>query len=217
MKLSLLLSILTTLLPVLAFSQETELNAKVKQKALDEFLAHDQKVEVKLNSLALIGIVNPAFEIRIAPEITIQTEALCSFYFTNFIGTGKPFALGSLFVEGRYYTRNAFHGFYSGPVIGGGVFKMNKGVYPMYSGYGKGTENYQHGCNVMAGLSLGYHILLSHHWSMDLNIAGGYQRTTYQGYKKYKPEDPFEEYVGVNYSAEWLPVFKGGIYIGYRL
>lgn len=208
------LSILMMFLAISAFPQETEFNSSVKQKALDEFLAQDQKVEVKLNSLALIGIVNPAFEIRIAPEITIQTEALCSFYFTNFLGTGKPFALGSLFVEGRYYTRNAFHGFYLGPVIGGGVFKMNKSIYPMYSGY---EGSYQHGCNVMAGLSLGYHILLSHHWSMDLNIAGGYQHTTYQGYKKIKPEDPYEEYVGVNYSAEWLPMFKGGIYIGYRL
>ena len=68
------LSILMMFLAISAFPQETEFNSNVKQKALDEFLAQDQKVEVKLNSLALIGIVNPAFEIRIAPEITIQKE-----------------------------------------------------------------------------------------------------------------------------------------------
>lgn len=210
-----LLAVIFGLLPVCAFSQETVRDTNDKIRVSDDFLEPDRKIEVKLNSLVLIGIVNPAFEFRVTPKFTVQTEMLASFYFTSCLGTGKPLVLGNLFVEGRYYAGEAFHGFFFGPLMGCGLYKINKGIYPLYKD-DYPDDSYQQGQNLMLGISLGYQFLLSRRWSLELSLAGGYQCSVYQGYKRESPDEPYSEYVGVNYSAESIPYFKGGIYLGYR-
>lgn len=175
----------------------------------------ENRLNVKLNSLVLIGIVNPAVEFKVMKNFTVQMEAFGSFYTTDFLGTGKPFVLGSGSLEFRYYPRAAFSGFYVAPNVGFGVYKLNKGLVLRYTDEYKG-DCYQHGSNVMAGITLGYQWNIDHHWSIEVAWGGGFQQSVYQGYRRDSKEDPYEMYVDRNASAEWLPLYKGGIFLGYR-
>ncbi len=171
--------------------------------------------EAKLNAFALIGIVNPAVEFKISDNLTFQTEALMSFYFKNFLGSGKPFASGLLFFEGRYYPKKSMSGFFFGPVVGGGTYKMNKGVYFILKNEHK-DDSYQQGWNMMLGLSVGYQFALSQQWGLELCWGGGYQRSWYRGYSRKYEDEPYHTYIGWNIDAEFLPFFKGGIMATYK-
>lgn len=173
------------------------------------------RLNVKLNSLVLIAIVNPAVEFKVMPKFTVQMEALGSFYTTDFLGTGKPLVLGAGFLEFRYYPRTAFSGFYVAPNIGFGVYKLNKGLVLRYTDQYKG-DCYQHGSNVMAGLTIGYQWNIDKHWSIEVSWSGGFQQSVYQGYRRESKDEPYRMYVDRNASAEWPPLYKGGIFIGYR-
>lgn len=173
------------------------------------------RLNVKLNSLVLIAIVNPAVEFKVMPKFTVQLEAFGSFYTTDFLGTGKPFVLGSGFLEFRYYPRAAFSGFYVAPNIGFGVYKLNKGLVLRYTDQ-YDRDCYQQGSNVMAGLTIGYQWNIDKHWSIEVSWGGGFQQSVYQGYERDSKDEPYKMYVGRNASAEWPPLYKGGIFVGYR-
>ena len=116
--------------------------------------SEDTRIAVKLNGLLAILIVNPAVEFKVMRNWTVQVEGIGSFYTRNFLGTNKPFLLGATFGEFRYYIKRAFDGFYVAPNIGFSVFKLNKGLFLRYHEEYKGNF-YQHGSNVMAGITLG--------------------------------------------------------------
>ena len=82
----------------------------------------DARVNVKLNGLALIGIVNPAVEFRVFDRGTVQLEGIGIFYPSGFPGTDKPMTLGATFGEFRFYPKRAFEGFYAGANAGWGVY-----------------------------------------------------------------------------------------------
>ncbi len=173
------------------------------------------KNAVKLNSLALVGIFNPAIEFWVGNKFTLQTELLLSPYLNNCLGTGKPFACALAYFEGRYYPRRAFSGFFIGPVVGGGPYKMNKGIYPMYR-RDYNNDSYQQGWNMMLGASIGYMFSLSSRWGLEVNIGCGYQHSWYRGFKRESKSEPYEMYIDWNYDAEFLPFFKGGLLIAYK-
>ena len=173
------------------------------------------RLNVKVNSLLLIGIVNPAVEFKVMKHFTVQMEAFGSFYTTDFLGTGKPFVLGAGFLEFRYYPRAAFSGFYVAPNVGYGVYKLNKGLVLRY------TDTYKHDCfqvgsNFMGGLTIGYQWNIDNHWSIELEWGGGFQHSVYQGFSRESKDEPYVMYVGRNASAEWPPLYKGGLFVGYR-
>ena len=76
------------------------------------------RVNVKMSALAAIGIVNPAVEFRIDKKWSMQLEGMGVFAGSNFLGTGYPLQMGSFFVEGRYYFKQVFHGFFLAPNVG---------------------------------------------------------------------------------------------------
>lgn len=175
----------------------------------------DSKLNVKLNSLVLIGIVNPAVEFSIMKKVTMQLESFGSFYSSNFLGTGKPFVLGSGFLEFRYYPRFAFRGFFIGPNMGFGVYKLNKSLVLGF----KDSYNwdcYHQGCNLMVGATIGYQWNVNKHWSIEVVWGGGFQESKYEAYHRDKNDELYVMSVGLNASAEWLALYKGGVFIGYR-
>ena len=116
-------------------------SSKVKLK--DRYShSKDNSTAVKISIAAAIGIVNPAVEFKVLRNATVQLEALGIFANENFLGTGKPLELGAGFGEFRYYIKRAFDGFYFGPTIGFGVFKLNKGLVLRYTDKYK-TDSYQ--------------------------------------------------------------------------
>ncbi len=201
---------------VFAKTDSTKLAAKLE-------LVKDTRLNVKLNSLVLIGIVNPAVEFKVMPKVTVQLEAFGSFYTDNFLGTDKPFVLGAGFLEFRWYPRAAFSGFFIGPNVGFGVYKLNKGLVLRYTD-DYDWDCYQQGSNVMTGITIGYQWNINEHWSIEAVWGGGFQHSVYQGFgynpdlvtKPNLPPGGYQEYRGKNRSAEWPPLYKGGIFIGYR-
>lgn len=175
----------------------------------------DTRIAVKLNSLVAIAVVNPAVEFKVFNRGTVQLEGLGSFYTTNFLGSGKPLVLGATFGEFRYYIKKAFDGFYFGPNIGWGVYKLNKGLVLRYTDQ-YSNDSYQQGSNLMVGATIGYQYNIGKHWSIEVSWSGGFQQSVYEGYHREKPGEDYVMYTARNASAEWPPLYKGGIFIGYR-
>lgn len=175
----------------------------------------DTRIAVKLNGLIGVLIVNPAVEFKVMRNFTVQLEGLGSFYTEDCLGTGKPFVLGATFGEMRYYVKRAFDGFYCGACIGWGVYKLNKGLVLRYTEQ-YNDDSYQQGSNLMVGATIGYQFNINKHWSIEASWSGGFQHSVYEGYRRDKPDEDYKMYVGRNASAEWPPLFKGGIFVAYR-
>lgn len=176
----------------------------------------DKRVVVKMNGLLLAGVFNPALEFAVHRNISMQLEGIGIFYHDHLPFLDFPLVLGSSFMEARYYVKEVYRGFYAAPNLGWGVWKMNKSLAPGYFGsYNKNTVQY--GQNVMLGLSLGYQWILSDHWSLDLNLGLGWQHAIYEGYKDgvlyLDPSIPVGQ---ANRSSEWMPAYKGGLFVAYR-
>ena len=177
--------------------------------------SEDTRIAVKLNGLLAILIVNPAVEFKVMRNWTVQVEGIGSFYTRNFLGTNKPFLIGATFGEFRYYFKRAFDGLYVAPNIGFSVFKLNKGLVLRYHEEYKGNC-YQQGSNVMAGITIGYQYNINKHWSIEVNVAGGFSQAVYDGYRFNDELGEYVSYTTRDASAEWPPIYKGGIFVGYR-
>lgn len=181
------------------------------------------KVNVKLNGMALIGVANPAVEFKIDRKWSVQLEGLGVFAHSNFIGTGYPLQIGASFIESRYYFKKVFSGFFVAPNIGASVFRMNKNVLYKYFGwapdlnYQKSDNSVQIGANLMGGLTLGYAFTFKNnpHWSIDVNWSLGRQWAYYEGYA-FNENKEVIHYTPLNGSAEYMPFYRGGIYIAYK-
>ena len=183
---------------------------------------------IKLNALyACGGIVNPAVEIGVHPQVTAQLEAVGSFYQSITLKNTKiqnvPLLFGIGFVEAHWFPipkQGAFNGFYWGPSLGWGMFKLQKWNY-------WGTDRYQWGSALFLGAVVGYQWQVKQ-WTFDLFLGGGWEHSIYEGYAPFNDSSERAK-DGVNYSryelhefpgkynmsAEWMP-FKGGLMIGYR-
>ncbi|HOF93329.1 MAG TPA: DUF3575 domain-containing protein [Bacteroidales bacterium] len=175
-----------------------------------------KRVAVKLNGLLLAGVVNPAVEFAVHNNISVQLEGMGVFYHDHVPFLNFPLVLGLSFIEGRFYPKEVYRGFYAGPNLGWGVWKMNKSIAPGYFG-SYNNNSVQYGHNVMLGLNLGYQWVLSKRWSLDLNLGLGWQHSTYEGYKNgVLYTDPSIPEGRPNRSAEWMPAYKGGLFFSYR-
>lgn len=166
------------------YGQQAGNDAKAIKKAERQeklFGGDPVKVAVKLNTPIVIGIVNPAVEFRIHKHFSMSGEAFGCFYrdgFANIIN--GPATIAMAFLEARYFPIEAFHGFYVGPNIGYGIWKLRKGIDPQY--WGQHAGQYQVGKNFMVGLTIGYHFTLTKHWGLELSWGGGYSIAHYEGH-----------------------------------
>ncbi|MEG1899250.1 MAG: DUF3575 domain-containing protein [Bacteroidales bacterium] len=213
-----LITVLTVFLSIVcAPNFSTLYSQEIKKVRLSDrpSKSDNTRIEVKLNGLVAIGIVNPAVEFKVLKKFTVQLEGFGSFATTNFLGTGKPFVIGATFGEFRYYIKKAFDGFYFGPNIGWGVYKLNKGLVLRYTDQYK-DDCYQQGSNLMVGATIGYQFNIGQHWSIEVSWSGGFQNSVYEGFRRDNPDEDYKMYTGRNASAEWPPLYKGGIFVGYR-
>ena len=132
----------------------------------------------------------------------------------NFLGTGYPLSLATGFGEMRYYPKETFKGFFCGANIGFGIFRMNKNIYPEFiTGYKKNPDSIFVGQALLAGLTIGWSFNLPKNWGIEIFWGGGYTRSEYEAYTP--KEDGSVTYREWNASAEWLPGYKGGVFITY--
>jgi hypothetical protein len=181
-----------------------------------------KKVNVKLNAVVAVGVVNPAIEVRVMQHFSVQLEGLGIFAPRNFLGTGYPLSLAASFGEFRYYPKEVFKGFYCAANVGFGVYRMNKNVYPFKWGsslnYMKDPRSVMVGQNLMAGATLGYVFTFKRndHWGIEISWGLGWQGSTYEAYTPKDDGSKDFNHVELNGSGEWLPAYKGGVFISYR-
>ncbi len=170
----------------------------------------ENKIAVKLNAAALVGVVNPAIEVKVHKHFSVQLEGMGIFYPYGIPGTDAPLVLGATFTEAHWYPKETFRGFYAGPNVGWGVWKLSKGVVPAY--WGTYPESYQMGTNIMMGATLGYQFCIGERWGIDISWGLGYSISAYEGHMT----SDGSQYVGWNHSGEWLPAYKGAVNIVYK-
>lgn len=181
------------------------------------------RTNVKLSALAAVGIVNPAMEFRVAEKWSVQLEGMGIFASKNFLGTGYPLQMGAAFVEARWYPKGVFRKFFLAPNVGGGAFRMNKNILHKFFGWApdldyKKNENAVHvGHNYMGGVTLGYVFTFKKnpHWSIEANWSLGRQWAVYEEYITRADGTAYRS-TELGGSAEYLPFYRGGIYVAYK-
>lgn len=178
---------------------------------------------VKANAVFLpIGILNAGVEYQLNKKYTFQTDVLYSPW-ESF--AGHELHVGMLSVEGRYYFKEAFKGWYLGANVSGGIYKFQKWNYwndkPYLNletgedtGY-KTSDLYQKGFSLSMGITGGYQFRLADNWNMDLFLGIGNFQSYYKGYVRQTGER-YDQAEGYNRSGEWIP-YRGGVMISYKI
>ncbi len=172
----------------------------------------ESKVNVKLNSVIVLGIINPAVEFRVFDKGSVQLEALGILAPHNFLGTGYPCSLVAAYAEFRFYPKQVFRGFFCGVHTGLAAYRLNKNILPIF-GYKKDPASIHVGQAFLAGITAGYSFVLNKHWGLEISLGYGRQFSTYEAYTP--QEDGTISHRELNGSAEYMPT-KGGILISYR-
>jgi hypothetical protein len=180
----------------------------------------EKEIRLKANALFLpIGIVNVAGEFQVDKKITIQGDVFISPW-KSFSGHELQYYSAS--VEGRYYFKQAFNGFYLGANIAASQFTLQKWNYwndDIYINEKKESfiksDLYQKGHSILLGITAGYQFRLSDKWSMDIYGTVGSSQDFYKGYERGTGKR-YEDATGYNKSSEILP-YRGGVMIAYKI
>ena len=183
----------------------------------------DKKTYIKGNALFIpIGIVNVGIEHQLKEKINIQGDVFISPW-KSFAGHELQYYSAS--IEGRYYFKEAFNGWYLGANIGVSHFVLQKWNYwndePYYSLINEDdvftkSNLYQKGYSFLAGITAGYQFKLSDNWRMDIYGTIGTSQDFYKGYDRVSGKRYDESLNGYNKSGEIIP-YRGGVMISYRL
>lgn len=187
---------------------------------LSSLLFSQNQTYIKGNAVFLpLGIANVAIETQVAPKLTLQGDLILSPW-KSFLGHHLQYYGTS--IEGRYYLKEAFSGFYVGLNLSAAAFNLQKRVYWYNQEFvderGKSfilSNLYQKGYSVLLGLTLGYQFKISNQWSVDFYATAGTSQDFYKGYDKSTGlrYDYAEKY---NKSGELTP-YRGGIMISYKI
>jgi hypothetical protein len=169
---------------------------------------------------APVGIVNLAIEKKIATKYTLQGDVFLSPW-KSFAGKYAQVYLTGL--EGRYYFKNAFQGWYCGADVSLMYYKLQKWNYwnDNYFQLDVTTKPYiknnlyQEGYAMVFGVIGGYQWQLSDKWNMDIFAGIGSSQGFYKGYDKISG-DRYDGDENWNKSGEIIP-YKGGIMLSYKI
>lgn len=198
------------------------MNIKAQENQMTEPLSESEnKLYVKGNALLLpILVINTGLEYQLKKKFTLQGDILISPW-KSFAGHELQYY--SLSVEGRYYFKEAFEGWFLGANIGASSFVLQKWNYWNNNPYQKDAESevfissnlYQKGYSFLAGITGGYQFRLSDNWRMELYATVGTSQDFYKGYERGTGKR-YDEAKGYNRSGEIIP-YRGGVMISYRL
>lgn len=207
---------------VLGIFSGMNINAQENQKQ-EINQESEKKLYIKGNALLIpIGVINAGLEYQLNNKFTLQGDVLISPW-KSFSGHELQYYSASL--EGRYYFREAFNGWYLGANIGVSSYVLQKWNYWNEDPYpSKNEENviftksnlYQKGYSFLAGITVGYQFMLSDTWRMDLYGTIGTSQDFYKGYDRVSGKRYDEKPNGYNRSGEIMP-YRGGVMISYRL
>lgn len=183
----------------------------------------DKQLYIKGNALFIpVGIINIGLEQQITDKITLQGDVFISPW-KSFSGHELEYYM--LGVDGRYYFKEAFKGWYLGANISFSKYKIQKWSYWNDDFYYDAdidlltnrinSNLYQKGHSVLFGVVGGYQFKIGDRWNMDIYAGIGNSQDFYKGYDRTTGER-YDSAPGWNRSSEWIP-YKGGIMLSYRL
>lgn len=153
--------------------------------------AFAQKVALKTNLPGNIISPNLALEVALGRKWTLDTQYGTNFfYWTNDVNspkyTTKKFSHWMVQPELRYWNCEVFNGLFFGLHAHGG--QMNVGQYniPLFILQNKDNvmkNNRYEGWFAGAGVSIGYHWILSNRFSLEASVGAGYAYIHYDKFK----------------------------------
>lgn len=164
-------------------------------------------IEIKANTLLLIGIINPAIEIQLHKRGSLQLECMGIFYPKGFpFSNGRPLSIVAGWLEYRQYFNDNIEGFFVGANGGVAMYRMCK-TYEYFK-----QDNLSIGSAKIFGAVFGYKMKLAKRLYLEASWSPGWQESVYEGYQL----STGEKKVSLNRSGEWLAAYKGGLYLAYR-
>jgi hypothetical protein len=164
-------------------------------------------IDIKANTLLLIGIINPAIEIQLHKKGSLQLECMGIFYPKGFpFSNGRPLSIVAGWLEYRQYFNDNIKGFFVGANGGVAMYRMCK-TYEYYI-----NDNLSIGSAKIFGAVFGYKMAINKRLFIEASWSPGWQESVYEGYQL----STGEKKVSLNRSGEWLAAYKGGLYLAYR-
>ena len=168
---------------------------------------NNRSIDLKVNSLLLIGVINPAIEIQLHNRGSLQLECMGIFYPKGFpFSNGRPLSIVAGWLEYRQYFNDNIQGFFVGANGGIAMYRMCK-TYDYYI-----NDNLSIGSAKIFGAVFGYKMAITKRLFIEASWSPGWQESVYEGYKL----NTGERKASLNRSGEWLAAYKGGIYLSYR-
>lgn len=191
-----------------------------RMTAQEQISENENSLRLKANALFIpIGVINAGLEYQLNSKYTLQGDVLISPW-KSFAGHELQYYSAS--VEGRYYFKEAFNGWYLGANIGASSFVLQKWNY-----WGEGdyindnnevftkSNLYQKGYSVLFGITAGYQFKLSDRLNMDIYGTVGTAQDFYKGYDR-ETGRRYDVANSYNKSGEIIP-YRGGVMISYKL
>ncbi len=174
--------------------------------------AQDKTAEIKVNIPAgCVTIFNPAIEVGFAKQSAVVFEYAGAFSEENFLGSGKPLLFSmSMFSYRHYLKKGSREGFFAGGDLGITLYRMDKNAIPIVAN-DHDNDLYDVGHGYVLGATVGYKRFIGNRLTLEASLSGGY---THSRHEMYYPEG-YRRYT-FNGTYEWT-LYKGGIYLGYRL
>jgi hypothetical protein len=188
--------------------------------AQEQISDNENSLRLKGNALFIpIGIINAGLEYQLNSKYTLQGDVLISPW-KSFAGHELQYYSAS--VEGRYYFKEAFNGWYVGANVAASSFIFQKWNYWSDAPYINDnnevftTSNlYQKGYSILFGITAGYQFRLSDRLNMDIYGTVGSSQDFYKGYDR-ETGKRYDVAEGYNRSGEIIP-YRGGVMISYKL
>lgn len=155
-----------------------------------------------MNALYVAGLVpNVSFETRISNHFTFNVDLVASLWESI---RDRPYMLGQVIPELRYYPKQSFQGFYVGAYAAADIYKVSKWDHP--------STDVQRGGGISLGATIGYELPIGGRWLMDFYLGGGWHLGRYYGINT----ETNQQYAPWNASGEWIP-YKAGVSFAFRL
>jgi len=166
-----------------------------------------QSIAVKTNVLADVAFLpNLGVELKVNKRLSLAMDAHYNWYKS---GQSKRLRHWIISPELRYWLCNPLSGHFFGVHALGGEFNIGDVKLPLLM-FPETDDNRYEGYTIGAGISYGYHKILSPRWGLEMNIGLGFMHSKYERYRCVK----CSEQTGAG-NKNWMGATKASLAVVY--
>lgn len=143
--------------------------------------------------------MNTLYAARLVPNVSVEARISNHFTFNVDLEASlwekirdRPYMIGQVIPELRYYPKQSFQGFYVGAYAAADIYKVSK--------WDHSSTDVQRGGSISLGPSIGYELPIGGRWLMDFYLVRHYGINT----------ETNQQYAPWNTSGECIP-YKAGV------